>query len=572
MSYVVLARKYRPQSFDQLAGQDHIIQVLASAVSSGRLAHAYLFCGPRGIGKTSCARILAKSLNCKKGPTVKPCNACPACTEITQGNSFDVLEIDGASNRGIDEIRTLRENVKFAPSNGKYKIYIVDEVHMLTTEAFNALLKTLEEPPPHVKFIFATTDPNKVPSTIISRCQRYDFKRVALKVIVETLEKICRQEKFKVSKDALYAIAKAAQGSLRDALSILDQLSAITDKDIKGNDVYAMLGLVETEDMFRLTEKLAAGDCAGALNALDDIIEKGKDLRQMGKDLLEHLRNLMIIKIGGKTLGRLVDYPVDIKEMYLAQSKDFSVAQILSAIDRVIESQETARVTELSRAPLEIAFAKIAYDGKRADAPAAADAGEPRAAPGATPWKHPVADDAHAASPAPSRKHHETKGPPAKAAGMRVFKNEKGVVNVSEADSGGAPVDELSPDSDPAPLVPAVVDLSSIKRAWDAVTSAVSVKKISIATYLQEGYPALLDGERLTIEFAAEHEFHKSVLEEAANVNMVEAVLEERFKTPLRVRYRLADGEEPKADPQQEAVVQKALETFKGKVVSKWHA
>src|SRR5580704_9080188 len=191
MSYLVLARKYRPQNFEDLVGQAHITSLLAKSIESGRVSHAFLFCGPRGIGKTSCARILAKSLNCQNGPTLKPCLKCPACLEITNGNSFDVIEIDGASNRGIDEIRTLRENVKFAPSYGKYKIYIVDEVHMLTSDAFNALLKTLEEPPEHVKFIFATTEVHKVPATILSRCQRFDFKRIQVEIIMANLKSIC---------------------------------------------------------------------------------------------------------------------------------------------------------------------------------------------------------------------------------------------------------------------------------------------------------------------------------------------------------------------------------------------
>src|SRR5471030_327669 len=230
MSYLVLARKYRPQSFDELVGQTHITELLRKSIESGRIAHAFLFCGPRGIGKTSCARILAKSLNCQNGPTLKPCGACPACLEIANGNSFDVIEIDGASNRGIDEIRTLRENLKFAPSYGRYKIYIVDEVHMLTSDAFNALLKTLEEPPEHVKFIFATTEVHKVPATILYRCQRFDFKRIQVEIIMANLQSICVKEKLKANEEALFVIAKAAQGSMRDALSILDQLSALSDK------------------------------------------------------------------------------------------------------------------------------------------------------------------------------------------------------------------------------------------------------------------------------------------------------------------------------------------------------
>src|SRR3989339_209716 len=223
MSYLVLARKFRPQNFDDVVGQEHITDILKKAIKANRVAHSYLFCGPRGIGKTSCARILAKTLNCEKGPADRPCDKCSACTEILKGNSFDVLEIDGASNRGIDEIRALRENVKFAPSYGKYKIYIVDEVHMLTAEAFNALLKTLEEPPPHVKFIFATTEPQKIPATILSRCQRFDFRRVSVCQLVDHLKRILSCEKLSLSPTALTSIVREAQGSVRDALSLLDQ-------------------------------------------------------------------------------------------------------------------------------------------------------------------------------------------------------------------------------------------------------------------------------------------------------------------------------------------------------------
>ena len=333
MSYIVLARKYRPQTFEDLVGQEHISELLTKAIQNNRIAHAYLFCGPRGVGKTSCARILAKSLNCAKGPTLKPCGECPACREITTSTSFDVLEIDGASNRGIDEIRSLRENVKFAPSYGLYKIYIVDDVHMLTTEAFNALLKTLEEPPDHVKFIFATTAPNKVPATIISRCQRFDFKRIPLKTIVTELESISQSEKIKVETEALYAMAKAAQGGLRDALSILDQLSALSDRTVVADDVFTMLGVVETDFLFAIADALSQKNCVVALEALEKILQKGKDIRQLMKDLTEHFRNLMIVKIGGKTLGRMVDYPVSIKELLLTQSGNFSLKDILETIE-----------------------------------------------------------------------------------------------------------------------------------------------------------------------------------------------------------------------------------------------
>ena len=276
MSYIVLARKYRPQKFDELIGQEHITHLLKEAVSTKRLGSAYLFSGPRGVGKTSCARILAKSLNCKNGPTLSPCGTCPACIEIAEGRSFDVIEIDGASNRGIDEIRTLRENVKFAPSYGHFKIYIVDEVHMLTTEAFNALLKTLEEPPEHVKFIFATTAPSKVPATIISRCQRFDFRRIAIELTKKPLGTVCAKEKIKADDDALFAISKAASGSLRDALSILDQLGAMKERDIKMSDVTSMLGLVELELIFKLVDALADKTAAGRSARSTKSSKKGK--------------------------------------------------------------------------------------------------------------------------------------------------------------------------------------------------------------------------------------------------------------------------------------------------------
>ena len=296
-------------------------------------------------------------------PTLKPCGECSACLEIANGNSFDVIEIDGASNRGIDEIRTLRENVKFAPSYGRYKIYIVDEVHMLTSDAFNALLKTLEEPPEHVKFIFATTEVHKVPATILSRCQRFDFKRIQVEIIMANLKSICVKENLKANEEALFAIAKASQGSMRDALSILDQLSALSDKGIDAADVFSMLGMVEIEFLFDLTDALIARHCVKALDIFNQIIERGKDIKQLGKDLTEHFRHLMIVKVGGVSLNGLIDYPSGVKQRLAAQAEKITIAGILKAIELFIEAQETAKVMETLRMPLEVAFAKLTYGG-----------------------------------------------------------------------------------------------------------------------------------------------------------------------------------------------------------------
>ncbi len=263
--YMPLARKYRPQTFSDLIGQEHVTTTLTNALRSGRVAQAYLFTGQRGVGKTSAARILAKCLNCAHGPTATPCNACPSCAQIVQGNSLDVIEIDGASNRGIDEIRALRETVGFAPTSGAFRVYIIDEVHMLTMEAFNALLKTLEEPPAHVKFIFATTAVNKVPATILSRCQRFDFRRIEPKIMVEALSRIAAQESIAIEPDALYAIARASEGSLRDAEVILDQAANCAGGALREADLAALLGMVETEALLGLMQAMLERDVATAL-------------------------------------------------------------------------------------------------------------------------------------------------------------------------------------------------------------------------------------------------------------------------------------------------------------------
>ncbi len=562
MSYLVLARKHRPQTFDEVTGQEHITDLLKKAIQSSRIHHAYLFCGPRGIGKTSCARILAKSLNCEKGPTLKPCGECVACGEITRGSSMDVLEIDGASNRGIDEIRTLRENVKFAPSAGKYKIYIVDEVHMLTTEAFNALLKTLEEPPPHVKFIFATTAPQKVPATIISRCQRFDFKRISVDTIVATMAQISRKEKLRIDQGALYTIAKAAQGSLRDALSILDQLSALSDEGIEAKDVFSMLGMVETQFLFELTGALAQKNCPLALEVLEKIIDQGKDIKQLNKDMIEHFRNLMIVKIGGKALGKLIDYPAAVKDMYLDQCAQFTLKDILKAIDALIETQEIAGITESVRMPLEVAFAKLTYTGEAFLAPPVVATSAPARQAGLQP----------APEKQPEVKPVSWSGFPA----ANVLKNEKGQLDLTPAakkpgdDDEDIPevIDEINEGGPVPPPVPETIDLTKIKRCWDTLTFAVSRERMSLATYLQEGTPLEFKDGRLTIGFPPKCAFQKEALEDKNIKVLVAKVFSAKLETPVSVHYELIGDFKPR---EEEGIIKEALNTFNGKVVSRWH-
>jgi DNA polymerase-3 subunit gamma/tau len=297
VSYQVFARKYRPQTFDDIVGQDHVTRTLRNAVEKNRLAHAYLFVGPRGIGKTSSARILAKALNCIHGPTVTPCGECDSCKEIAAGNSLDVLELDAASNRGIDDVRELRDNVRYAPAKGRYKIYIIDEVHMLTKEAANALLKTLEEPPKHVIFCLATTEPEKLPITILSRCQRFDLHRIPTNLIAEHLQLIAKKEKVKLEPAAAHAIARGADGGLRDAESMLDQLVAFCGEAISESDVLSVFGFTSEQAVADFTERILRGETSQALAVLDEQAALGKDMMKLLSDLIAHLRDLLVFKV-----------------------------------------------------------------------------------------------------------------------------------------------------------------------------------------------------------------------------------------------------------------------------------
>ena len=360
MSYLVLARKWRPQTFAEVIGQPHVTLTLQNAISKDRIAHAYLFCGARGVGKTSVARIFAKTLNCLAEESARPCNTCSNCREITQGNAVDVPEIDGASNRGIDSIRDLRETVRYRPAKSRFKIYIIDEVHMLTAEAFNALLKTLEEPPDHVLFFFATTEPHKIPATILSRCQRFDFRRIPTQGLVGHLRHIALQEQATLPDGVLYALAREAEGSMRDAQSLLEQILAFSGEDLSGDEVLDILGIVDRQSLNRAVSAVLDGDVRTCLEVVADLYRRGIDCRRFCQQLCDSFRNLLVLAAGGHGIEALLDLPEN-EILVLRKALSKTSAESLHLIFQLLlKAEEEIRRSSLPRTTLEMLLLRLA--------------------------------------------------------------------------------------------------------------------------------------------------------------------------------------------------------------------
>jgi DNA polymerase III subunit gamma/tau len=358
MSYTVLARKYRPQAFEEMTGQEHVVRTVENAIKLDRVAHAYLFAGPRGVGKTTAARLLARALNCEKGPTSTPCGTCRACTEIRDGISTDVQEIDGASNNGVENVREIRENAKYQPQRDRFKIYIIDEVHMLSGAAFNALLKTLEEPPGHVKFIFATTEAHKLPDTILSRCQRHNFRRISQAAMLKRLKQIVELEHVKVSESSLSLIVRQSEGGMRDALSLLDQVLSACGNEPKDDDVAEALGTIDRNVVHGLAKALVTRDAATVLKHTEEVWNRGVDLRRLAEELAWWLRHLFVAKATGAAPEELADTD---REAVTSLARDADAAQLARLFDVVHSGVwEIARAAQPKLA-LEMILLKALY-------------------------------------------------------------------------------------------------------------------------------------------------------------------------------------------------------------------
>ena len=567
MSYTVMARKRRPQAFETVVAQGHVTTTLQNAIRLGRVAQSYLFSGPRGTGKTTTARLLAMALNCEQGPTPEPCGQCASCVAIRQGNSMDVLEIDGASNRGIDEIRQLREEVGYAASQGKRRVYIIDEVHMLTTEAFNALLKTLEEPPAHVVFVFATTEAHKVPETILSRCQRYNFRRIPAAAIVEELKIAIAEEGVKAEESALFLIARKADGGMRDALSLLDQVIAFSDSGIAEDAVQNLLGLIPRDVYFDLTQAIVDRDGSRALGVVDRLMREGSDLSEFVAGLLTHFRHLLV----ARAVGELTDenLPEADRNQYTEVAAQFEEPDLVRMLNAVTELEtQIGRVTE-PRFWLELTVMKLVQMTTSIDLQGLISRleqlerdlksrGSPRA-PAAVRKRPASRPTPNAPSPgrnAPSNARPADRQPTTPRPAIQPQGN-------GRRESSGAKEQTIASNGQPP-------DLSIVEGRWEQFVQAVKIKKISVGTFLDEGQPQSMDGRRLVVAFQKNREFHANQVRR--NRALVEEVAGGVFGGTVTISCEVvydndnAQVAEEKA-PETDERVQMVMQVFGGEVI-----
>jgi len=554
MGYLVLARKWRPQKWEEVVAQQHVTATLRNAIQYNRIAHAYLLAGPRGVGKTSAARIMAKALNCEKGPAPDPCNACSSCLEITGGHSMDVIEIDGASNRGIEDIRSLRETVRYAPTRGRYKVYIIDEVHMLTSEAFNALLKTLEEPPEHVLFLFATTEPQKVPATILSRCQRFDFHRIAVSDMVALLRRICESEAIDIDEEALHLIARKADGSLRDSQSILDQMVSFASGPIHAGDVINALGLIDQELFFEMMDAVESRNAAGGLDLVEKLVASGTSIDEFLAGFLEHLRNLLVVRAAGH--AGLLEMSEANQKRFEEKARNFREEDLLRLIRVVADAQHQVKFSDNPRIPLEMAVVKMSKIDKTAS----------------------IEDllsqlgDLKKKSPEPAL------SPPAAGPSRPAEAPAAGLSRPAEAPAAGRPAAKARagvPESKPPDGIEAgePVTLKEIQDRWDGFIALVKQKKITVGAFLAEGAPIQVRNGVVEIGFAPCNGFHvdsimraKAIISESLQETFGRAVPFKCVKGDFPQVRRASDKDRKtetiKALKEEGGIIQKLIEDF----------
>jgi DNA polymerase-3 subunit gamma/tau len=558
VTYQVFARKYRPQTFDDLVGQTHVSRTLKNAVEQNRLAHAYLFVGPRGVGKTSTARILAKALNCEKGPTVTPCGVCDNCREIAGGNSLDVIEIDGASNNSVEDVRELRDNVRYAPAKGRYKIYLIDEVHMLSSAAFNALLKTLEEPPPHVKFIFATTEPQKVLPTILSRCQRFDLHRIPANLIADHLQFIAGKEKITLEPAAAHSIARGAEGGLRDAESMLDQLVAFCGEKIAEADVLNVFGFTSQQTVAGFTDKILRGATADAVQLLHEQSEAGKDMMKLMSDLISYLRDLLVFKVKPDALNEDVD--LDLQKSLAAQAQLIETDRLLELIDQFAEAEGRMKWAPNKKLHFEVALIKAIQTLSQVTLNEVIENLNALRDGKSTPRKT-VAGIADAGSAAVVN--------PPQAKIVPVVNPAKSSARVAEQAS-----QYMSPASE------ATVDPVKV---WEQVSAKIPPQKGFLRSSVGSAHVLGVEGRNLLLGFSPEQKPMMNILETQANRKFLETLLQEITGKDWSVKVNLKEelpSKDATAQPapaeggktssavdfKDDPLIQEALEMFKGEI------
>jgi DNA polymerase-3 subunit gamma/tau len=573
MDYQVSARKYRPGTFDDVIGQSHVVQTLMNSIATKRIAHAFLFSGTRGVGKTTVARILAKALNCEQGPTGTPCNTCANCQEITQGTSVDVVEIDGASNTSVDDVREIRENVKFTPFRGQYRVYIIDEVHMLSNSAFNALLKTLEEPPSHVVFIFATTEIHKIPATILSRCQHYNFRRISKAEIVQRLRHVADQDGLTIEDRSLMALARASEGSMRDGLSLLDQIIAFGGNTIRHEDLEALLGAVPQERIRAMVEAVIQQDSAKALQVIAALLDQGHDVRAYCADLVEYVRNMLVAAVvpSGPELRSLIEATEEDLTQLARDAERFTVEQLQELFRMYAAAEDSLRVSAHPRFVLETAAVRATRLLRTAEV-------QPASSRLAVQPEKPAADRRIVTqTPAQTQdKATPSPAPVVKTTGVKVSQD-----NVAKTSAAGgstpkapsvAPPREVAapPARTPAvapsaPVVPpasaapvqqepkatsaAEASAAAVEVNWEQFQEAVSTNHPNIAPFLEMGRLVKIEGGLITLGFAKQATTARSMLEKEDNLQALAALGESLYGCAVRIRIVEVAEQDPGAAP-----------------------